>query len=149
MMKRDRKFACLIYAIMLSISGCNNAFYEVDTKVELKEGANPPTFNITGNGKSAIFLMFGPFEGDYGKDGNPAPFWELDPKQEVQEMEVSKYSPFVYGQIPSGYIKHKPKDDRIPALLEGKEYLFYVHVNSANGDGICFRIQGGKAVRCR
>jgi hypothetical protein len=149
MMKRDRKTICLIYFMMLSISGCNNAFFEVDTKVKLKEGATPPTFHITGNGTSPIFLVFGPYEGDYGKDGNPTPLWEIDPKPEVQGMEVSKYSPFIYGQIPSGYVRRNPKDDRIPGLLEGKEYHFYVHVNGANGEGICFRIHGGKAVRCR
>jgi len=29
MMKRNRKTVCLIYVILFSISGCNNAFFEV------------------------------------------------------------------------------------------------------------------------
>jgi hypothetical protein len=149
MMKRGRNTVCLIYFIILSFSGCNNAFFEVDTKVNLKEGVIPPTFYITGNGTSPIFLVFGPYEGDYGKDGNPTPLWELDPKPGARGMEVSKYSPFIYGQIPNGYIQRNPKDNRIPILLEGKEYHFYVHVNSANGEGICFRIQDGKTVGCK
>ena len=148
-MKRDGKAIYLIFLLLLSTSGCNNAFFEVDTRVKLREGAAPPTFDITGNGTSTIFLVFGPYEGDYGKDWNPPPLWELDPKPEARGMEVSKYSPFTYGQVPSGYIQRNPKDNRIPTLLEGKEYHFYVHVNSANGDGICFRIQDGKAVGCK
>jgi len=149
MMERDRKTLCLICVMLFSISGCNNAFFEVDTKVKLEEGAGPPRFYITGNGTSPTFLIFGPYEGDYGKDGNPNPLWQLDPKPEAQGMEVSKYSPFTYGQVPIGFIQSKPKDDRIPTLLEGKEYHFYVHVNSANGGGVCFRIQNGKAVKCK
>jgi len=149
MMKRNRKTVCLIYVVLFSISGCNNAFFEVDTKVKLEEDATPPRFYLTGNGVSPIFLVFGPYEGDYGKDGNPPPLWEIDPKPEAREVEVSKYSPFTYGQIPGGYVQRKPKDNRIPTLLEGKEYHFYVHVNSANGGGVCFRIQDGKAVKCK
>jgi len=139
----------LLIVMLLSTQGCNNAFYEADTKVKLVEGSAPPAFKITGNGKSAIFLMFGPNEGDYGKDGNPPPLWEIDPKPEARDIEVNKYSPFTYGNIPAGYTQNKPKNDQIPELLEGKEYTFYVHVNSANGDGICFRIQNQKAVRCK
>jgi hypothetical protein len=63
--------------------------------------------------------------------------------------EGTRYSPFTYGQIPVGYRQNKPKDNQPPKLLEGKEYHFYAHVNSANGSGICFRIQDQKAVKCR
>lgn len=139
----------LLFVMLLPITGCNNASFEADTKVKLVDGSTPPTFEITGNGTSPIFLMFGPYEGDYGKDGNPSPLWEIDPKPEARGIRVNKYSPFTYGQIPAGYIQNKPKNNQIPELLEGKEYHFYVHVNSANGDGSCFRIQNQKAVRCK
>ncbi len=148
-MKKAGKAVYLITLIMLLTSGCNNAFFEVDTKVTLKEGASPPVFYITGNGTSPIFLVFGPYEGNYGKDGNPPPLWELDPEPAARGIEVNKYSPFTYGQLPSGYIQGKPKENRIPELLEGKEYSFYIHVNSANGGGTCFRIQDGKAAGCK
>lgn len=139
----------LLFVILPPVIGCNNASFEVDTKVKLIDGSTPPTFEITGNGTSPIFLVFGPYEGDYGKDGDPPPYWEIDPKPEMRGMEVNKYSPFTYGQIPAGYIQNKPKNNQIPELLEGKEYHFYVHVNGANGDGICFRIQNQKAIRCK
>jgi hypothetical protein len=139
----------LLFLAPLSTAGCNNAFYEVDTKVRLVEGSAPPTFEITGNGKSATFLIYGPFEGDYGKNGDPPPLWQLDPKPEAGDIEVNKYSPFTYGQIPADYIQNKPKNNQIPELLEGKEYNLYIHVNGANGGGVCFRIQNQKAVRCQ
>jgi len=135
-------------ALLLTI-GCNNAFFESDTKVKLVEGSAPPTFEITGSGTSPIFLVFGPYEGNYGKDGDPPPYWEIDPKPEARGIEVSKYSPFTYGQMPAGYIQNKPKNNQIPEMFEGKEYHFYVHVNSANGDGVCFRIQNQKAISCK
>lgn len=145
----SRMLALLLLLVMLLTIGCNNAFFESDTKVKLVEGSAPPTFEITGNGTSPTFLMFGPYEGDYGKDGHPPPLWEIDPKPEARGIEVNKYSPFTYGKIPAGYKQSEPKNNQIPELLEGKEYHFYVHVNSANGDGFCFRIQNQKAIRCR
>ena len=36
--------------------------------------------------------MFGPYEGDYGKDGNQLPLWELVPKPEEQGIDVNRYS---------------------------------------------------------
>jgi hypothetical protein len=145
----NKRLLLLLILAASPIVGCNNAFFEIDTEVKLIEGSYPPSFKITGNGSSPIFLMFGPYEGDYGKDGNPLPLWELDPKPDAQGIEVNRYSPFTYGQIPIGYRQNKPKDDQPPKLLEGKEYHFYVHVNSANGSGVCFRIQDQKAVKCR
>jgi hypothetical protein len=138
-----------LYLAVSSITGCTNASFEIDTRVELVDDSNPPIFKITGNGASPTFLMFGPYEGEYGRDGKPLPLWEIDPKPEIRGREVSRYSPFTYGHIPEGYTQSIPKNDQIPQLLEGKEYHFYVYVNSANGGGICFRIRNQKAVKCR
>jgi hypothetical protein len=139
----------LSFSMTSSITGCNTAFFEVSTKVKLVEGSNPPAFEISGNGTSPIFLMFGPYEGDYGKDGDPPPLWEIDPKPEALGIEVNKYSPFTYGQVPAGYMQNKPTNSQVPELLEGKEYYLYIHVNSANAGGTCFRIQNQKAVSCK
>jgi hypothetical protein len=147
--KLCKTLALLFFSMTPLIIGCNNAFLEVPTRVKLVEDSNPPAFEVSGNGTSPIFLMFGPYEGDYGKNGDPPPLWEIDPKPEAQRIEVNKYSPFTYGQIPAGYMQKKPMNNQIPALLEGKEYHFYVHVNSASGGGTCFRIQNQKAVSCK
>lgn len=138
-----------LFLVALLITGCNNAYFEKDTRVQLIDGSIPPAFEIKGNGTSPIFLVFGPYEGGYGKDGNPLPVWEIDPERNAQGIEAYKYSPFTYGQIPKGYIQNNPKDGQTPVLLEGKEYRFYVHVNSANGGGTCFRIYNQKAIKCK
>ena len=118
-MRRSNKRLLLLLILATStIVGCNNAFFEIDTEVKLIDGSYPPSFKITGNGSSPIFLMFGPYEGDYGKDGNPFPLWELVPKPDAQGIDVNRYSPFTYGQIPVGYRQNKPKDNQPPKLLE-------------------------------
>ena len=149
MRKLSKRLVLFLVLAILPIIGCKNAFYEIDTEVELIDESNPPSFKITGNGRSPILLVFGPYEGDYGKDGNPIPIWELDPTSHMGEIEVNRYSPFTYGQIPAGHLQKKPNGGLPPKLLEGKEYHFYVHVNSANGGGTCFRIQNQKAVKCQ
>lgn len=131
------------------IIGCSNAFFEKDTKVKLVEGSDPPTFELSGNGVRPVFLVWGPFDSraDMEKmNKDTPPLMELDVKPGTEGQVITKYSPFVYGKIPPDYYLKLPSDGKMPSLIEGKFYSFYVYVLNANGGGDCFLIQQGKAV---
>jgi hypothetical protein len=142
----DRNIArmLVILSIVLLISGC---VIEIDTKVKLVEGSSPPTFLFSGNGAFMIVVLFGPYEGDYGKDGNPKPIWEVNTMGGSQM--ITKYSPFTYGKLQKGLYQRTPENGEIPVLEEGKEYHIHVEVAGANGGDACFRIESGRAVSCR
>src|SRR5262249_28031789 len=141
-------FTCSIMSACVMASGC-----EIDTRIRLEEGTDPPVFKITGSGEDASFVVFGPFENvsEWDKASSAlerlTPVWELNSPPHSGKS-VSEYSPLTYGKIPSGFSQKHPKDGSAPQLLEGKVYYLLIPVYSANWTGLCFFIKGGKAYTC-
>jgi hypothetical protein len=120
---------------------------ERNTVVKLVEGSSPPTFHLSGDGIMMIIVLFGPYGGEYGKDGNPKPIWEVNTKDGGKI--INAYSPFIYGVLPNDLYQRTPKGTGAPVLEEGKEYVLHFAVAGAKAGGACFRMKNGKALSCR
>jgi hypothetical protein len=140
-------------AFLLGILLCSGCIIEINTKVQLKENSQPPTFTLKGNGVRATFWVYGPYESkaEMERDllyvGRKSPLWAIKPTLVNVDVPVWRFSPITYGSKPDGYVQFFPKTGEIPTLIEGKYYYFWVSVNSASNGGTGFSIKDGKAVR--
>jgi hypothetical protein len=128
-----RLIAALIVAVTLT--AC-----ERDMSVSM-DGANPPTFKLSGSGRLIFFVVFEPAKGKPSMD-DPK-MWEIRP---TTENLISRLPPITYGTVPPGFRQTTPSSGAPPPLIEGRIYKAGGPAFNANGGSIRFTIKDGKAI---
>ena len=131
-------------ALVSILCGCT---VEVDTKVKMVDGNNPPTFKLSGTGVRPYFTVRGPYAAS-DKVAKEEPIWAITPDESLEHEWLSNLPLITYGKVPTNFKQLYPKNGDAPKLEEGKFYNVYVRVLSAEGGGTCFGISQGKAIPC-
>jgi hypothetical protein len=123
--------------VLLFLAGCERSM-----TVTL-EGANPPTFKLSGSGRLIFFAVSEVAPGKPSKPDDPT-MWEIRP---TDENLISKLPAITYGVVPSGLRQTIPSAGAPPPLVEGKLYEAGGPAFNANGGTMRFTIKGGKATK--
>ena len=123
---------------------------EVDTRIKI-DGANPPTFHLTGSGYLTFFTVteiasenvnVADVEQDRTKNKT---IWEVWPS-EPSATRIREMPPITYGKTPTGFHQTVPQDGSAPGLVEGKVYEGGGPAASAHGGYVRFTVRAGKTV---
>ncbi|HEY3040532.1 MAG TPA: hypothetical protein VGJ66_17475 [Pyrinomonadaceae bacterium] len=127
--------ALISVLMIVSLAGC-----ERDMMLTM-DGANPPTFKLSGSGRLIFFTVFEPVPGK--PSINDPKMWEIRP---INENLISKLPAITYGVVPQGFRQTIPSAGTPPSLTEGKVYEAGGPAFNANGGSIRFTIKDGRAV---
>jgi hypothetical protein len=130
------KGAIVSFVMLVTLTGC-----ERDMTLTM-DGANPPTFKLSGSGRLIFFAVSEVPQGRPSKIDDPK-VWEIRP---IDENLISKLPAITYGVIPKGFRQITPSADAPPPLVEGKVYKAGGPAFNANGGSIRFTIKDGRAV---
>jgi hypothetical protein len=122
--------------IAVTLTGC-----ERDMTLTM-DGANPPTFKLSGSGRLIFFTVYEPVQGRPSID-DPV-MWEIRP---TDENLISKLPAITYGVVPLGFRQTIPiAGEAPPQLVAGKVYSAGGPAFDANGGSIRFTIKDGRAI---
>lgn len=107
------------------------------------DGANPPTFNLSGSGRLIFFSVSEVPQGKPTSIDDPK-MWEIRP---TDENLISELPAITYGIVPAGFRQVTPSAGVPPPLVEGKVYKAGGPAFNANGGSIRFTIKDGRAVK--
>lgn len=106
------------------------------------DGANPPTFKLSGSGRLIFFAVSEVPQERPSKIDDPK-LWEIRP---INENLISKLPAITYGVVPEGFRQLTPIAGVPPPLVEGRMYKAGGPAFNANGASIRFTIKDGTAV---
>jgi hypothetical protein len=149
-MRIFRKLLNVLPFLLLTFCGCNQAFFEKDTRVSIIDINNPPTFKLSGSGILMRFIVSGPYsrleELEHTATGNTSETWEISPTGYAGK-EASKLPTVNYGVLPPGFTQITPKEGSPLQLKEDMYYAIALPSISANYRRLCFTIQSNKAIK--
>jgi len=121
--------------ILVTLTGCERSM------TVTMDGANPPTFKLSGSGRLIFFTVFEPVQGRPSID-DPK-MWEIRP---IDNNLISELPAITYGVVPKGFRQTIPNTGAPPTLVEGKVYEAGGPAFNADGGSISFAIKDGRAV---
>lgn len=122
--------------ILVTLTGCERSM------TVTMDGANPPTFELSGSGRLIFFGVSEVPQGRPSKLDDPK-MWEIRP---TEENLISKLPVITYGVVPVGFRQITPNAGVPPPLVEGKVYKAGGPAFNANGGTIRFTIKDSRAV---
>jgi hypothetical protein len=135
-------FSLLILTIVLvSALAC-----EVDTRVTIVDGNNPPTFKLSGNGTLITLSVYGPESSLHAfkkSIDEIKPVWKF--ATDFPGVKIRDLQPIKYGETPASLAQVEPKEGPPPTIVEGQYYMLVPVSGNANWHATCFVLKGGKA----
>jgi hypothetical protein len=137
----------LLFGSLLILAGC-----ELDTRITITDSKNPPTFQLSGNGRLGSIIVAGPYDKLEDLESltvKVGRIWEI--QRGYGELPINKVPAITYGALPNGFTQRIPTSGSPPALIEGKLYAMSAPSINAGFRILCFSVSGGAVakVACR
>ena len=144
-----RRIPCPIRLLVLSTLVSSLTTCEIATRISIGDSKNPPTFNMSGNGRLLSFVVYGPFvkledmELPSSTSGGRI-IWEISRSADDRDPSFPQIT---YGTVPPRFIQLKPAAATPPPLEEGKFYAIGAPSMNADFKRLCVAVDSGKVVK--
>jgi hypothetical protein len=144
-----RRIPFPIRLLLLSTLICSLTTCEIDTRISIADSKNPPTFDLSGNGRLLRFVVYGPFVKLEDMDlpsSTPGGriIWEISRSADDRDPSFPQIT---YGTVPPRFIQLQPAAGTPPPLEERRFYAIGAPSMNAGFKRLCVTVDSGKVVK--